>query len=50
METKNQANEQKKFKRRCEAMNWTRKKGVQRYGFKIKQKVMEMTLKRNKGY
>jgi hypothetical protein len=26
------------------------KKGVQRYGFKIKQKVMEMTLKRNKGY
>ena len=26
------------------------KKGVQRYGFKIIQKVMEMTLKRNKGY
>lgn len=26
------------------------KKGVQRYGFKIKQKVMKMTLKRNKGY
>lgn len=49
METKNQANEQK-VQEEARDHELDTKKGVQRYGFKIKQKEMEMTLKRNKGY
>jgi hypothetical protein len=40
----------KKVQEEAQGHKLDTKKGVQRYGFKIIQKVMKMTLKRNKGY